>query len=918
MISSHDGSDISLLVPERIVERVQQFVGGSFFERARTYLDLAHSPIAATTAAFWLLELCRPTDAEVDVHVCDWDTPKHESDEQESKIDGVRLDDPAHLPLLGLVLGGLSHYNVDLIRRKISLTSALERRITSEPHFNRGEDLLVADPLLHTLMIQYRDAIPAHDQASAFALLSHALPGYWSLLNLLPETPKAYPSECLSSLLRAACRAGRVQFTIALLYNIIVTTDSRHAVYTDELLSRAREKGHESVVQQLTIEPKIVDEAFTQAFALSCELGIVEVLDRLLRAASNAIVAVDAATLLRLALDAGHHAIVRRLLDAVDPRGPFIRIDVLAQRLLAEWTRLREDNDDVSRSSTTNFILGINEETAAWKYEALMRAITKLSEEEEEDLRFQLLLHHKPWHALELQAALAAAQERKQTQMVDEILQRIVRGEDDDEEAYELDSVAVERRKSGNKRPLTPRKIHHSWLNGVPVGESVGEESVENAIDSGDSDVQTVESESPSESECTSPEQFDQEKRDIAGVLADNSGFKQTEIYDGNQDELHSVVATRPISEEIVLPTENSMADSSLEHQVEEKLTESTSEMDQGQQASEPSSESVTCNDDPNKRTASPTEDSIPKMGESLPFNHSNEAEQSTTDAEARDTTEGEREPAMDMVDDECDVGGQGLSIENSTHNADRPSTALLWSAPSEGSIHPYLAAERLSDNEDSPFDFPSNRLRSYQDGQEIEANFLGLGRFHAGCIIQWHSHDDSYDVNFAFGDRETHMAAVNIRPRLPRRKPSSAGSRSIPFEETNVVPFHAPHSPLPELKLGPHTKDMDTDQDEDLHLVAATIRPSPQLKPPTSRKHSQTERSGHKKKDPAKQPLCSWRELEEWKNVDLILNRKRRLVHGQSGNVESTRVPWGEEFAAIQSLKRFAVQHPDVLREHM
>ncbi|KAG6622130.1 Mannitol dehydrogenase [Phytophthora cinnamomi] len=37
-----------------------------------------------------------------------------------------------------------------------------------------------------------------------------------------------------------------------------------------------------------------------------------------------------------------------------------------------------------------------------------------------------------------------------------------------------------------------------------------------------------------------------------------------------------------------------------------------------------------------------------------------------------------------------------------------------------------------------------------------------------------------------------------------------------------------------------------------------------------------------------------------------------------QTGSVETVRVPWGEEFATIQSLKRFAAQHSDVLRAYI
>ncbi|KAG7390889.1 hypothetical protein PHYPSEUDO_006373 [Phytophthora pseudosyringae] len=58
--------------------------------------------------------------------------------------------------------------------------------------------------------------------------------------------------------------------------------------------------------------------------------------------------------------------------------------------------------------------------------------------------------------------------------------------------------------------------------------------------------------------------------------------------------------------------------------------------------------------------------------------------------------------------------------------------------------------------------------------------------------------------------------------------------------------------------------------------------------------------------------------EVAEWKNVDLLLNRKRRFFQSQTGSIESIKLPWGEEFATIQSLKRFAVQHPDILRAHI
>ncbi|TMW67942.1 hypothetical protein Poli38472_007614 [Pythium oligandrum] len=85
--------------------------------------------------------------------------------------------------------------------------------------------------------------------------------------------------------------------------------------------------------------------------------------------------------------------------------------------------------------------------------------------------------------------------------------------------------------------------------------------------------------------------------------------------------------------------------------------------------------------------------------------------------------------------------------------------------------------------------------------------------------------------------------------------------------------------------------------------------------RPPSTRCSARSVKSARKKEMLVKS-TPSWKELEEWKNVDLILNRKRRIVN--HGHMEGGQVPWGEEFAAIQSLKRFAAQYPDVLREHI
>ncbi|RLN91748.1 hypothetical protein BBJ28_00018867 [Nothophytophthora sp. Chile5] len=124
------------------------------------------------------------------------------------------------------------------------------------------------------------------------------------------------------------------------------------------------------------------------------------------------------------------------------------------------------------------------------------------------------------------------------------------------------------------------------------------------------------------------------------------------------------------------------------------------------------------------------------------------------------------------------------------------------------------------------------------------------------------------------------------------------------------------PESPMPQLPSeGLEVADLP-EIPTILVFTPASVRTEKELsgdiRPPSHTTPSQTR--GISPPNSTISPL----ELAEWRNVDLLLSRKRRLLQAQTGSVESTKVPWGEQFATIQSLKRFAIQHPLVLREYM
>lgn len=222
-----------------------------------------------------------------------------------------------------------------------------------------------------------------------------------------------------------------------------------------------------------------------------------------------------------------------------------------------------------------------------------------------------------------------------------------------------------------------------------------------------------------------------------------------------------------------------------------------------------------------------------------------------------------------------------------------------------------------------------------YRLGQEIEVNFLGIGKFHRAKIVHVHADNETYDVAFCnFDQIELGVTPTNIRAlrvSTQRMKSLIVGSPSsvLPLDtaistiESSIassqIGLDVSHVQPEEIA----EKSSEVRRPSRLAQVAPLSVPPPQRSVRTSgNSRAPTRRAGH---DSARErQLSSTREIatsgevEEWRNVDIILNRKRRLLHSITGSVETTKVPWGEEFASIQSLKRFATQHPDVLREHM
>lgn len=234
-----------------------------------------------------------------------------------------------------------------------------------------------------------------------------------------------------------------------------------------------------------------------------------------------------------------------------------------------------------------------------------------------------------------------------------------------------------------------------------------------------------------------------------------------------------------------------------------------------------------------------------------------------------------------------------------------------------------------------------------YRAGQEIEANFLGIGKFHPARIVHVHANSEAYDVAFSeFDQTELRVLPVNIRPpraSTRRIKALLKGSSSsvVPIETVTAndpqVPDNSDETALDSSHIGDPSPPQATSNKLDevrrpsnSPLVAPLSTPLTE-RPQTSRtcrtsssSNSRSSLSRHEdgsvrgRPRPSNRATISSREVEKWRNVDIILNRKRRLLNAPTGNVENTKVPWSEEFASIQSLKRFATQHPDVLRDHM
>ncbi|TYZ67510.1 hypothetical protein PybrP1_012029 [[Pythium] brassicae (nom. inval.)] len=168
----------------------------------------------------------------------------------------------------------------------------------------------------------------------------------------------------------------------------------------------------------------------------------------------------------------------------------------------------------------------------------------------------------------------------------------------------------------------------------------------------------------------------------------------------------------------------------------------------------------------------------------------------------------------------------------------------------------------------------------NFEEGDAVEARFKGSREFYPAKITFCRSYD-LYDLQYDDGDQDT------LVPRNRLEHVQKAGD----YNDPGLVKSESRHRrQWPEIKA-----------------VGSTDRSAP---------FSCNIINGAKA--PSASATISWREVEEWKNVDLILSRKRRFLNALSGSIESSKIPWGEEFAAIQSLKRFAVQHPDVLREHI
>lgn len=988
--------------PLKVVDACRSFL--TFAERIEWYVQHPKDSASQSTWQSWLGEICRPSAFEIDVHVQDA-VIGHDSSSggdggsDDPEKDAERIDAYTNLRLLERILSETAFSSVRFA--KVSLAEALRR---CEKHARLGVGTVDAWNVVMEIA-KYILELPIADRASSYVMVCRTEQhNAVELLDKFPADASLYPPESYHELLVAACTAGHTSMVAQLLENG-VTSPSEN---TGELLTSAVRYNHVDVVQQLgaAVQVPFSGAAIVNGLRLACTRGSISMVDTLLAHYSSSSNAWDHhPTLLRSAVQSDNLQVVKLLLEC-DPRGAFIRMDLLVKQLE------REIKNGASHTPRLDAIIG-KSGYVPWDLSAFEACVQK-----NDTVLFDLLVNHIEWNHDDLNTALATATANENEHMA-KIIRLLLQSISDESEAAPIEipiftpGDKVEARKRG-RATFSAGVINRCWLNGtydVKFIDGADEERCEaqedklgelNASDKAKalmkverelhpqmiryrsvrnmiridtsifkSDGNEASSNDQQEQKATDTSRASQESASAEAALYDppTSPFAEND-EDDRAIRADAAIIRKRVEDDFALhPEFFTLADSEDKEPPSISSSPNSGSVDKllGLKLNSTQQQQIKDIAYANRSQSSETARVCFVEGDAVEaryrgskafypakvtFCHTNDLFDLEFDDGDQDTLvprdairlSSRVLPLADLGEPIATVGtresGAAEAVSPATGGAKGEADSFEEAPTQTNAVdNAPMTSEPVAVGFDTPL---------YTIGEVVEANFLSMGKFHRGKVVKVHHQNArAYDIQYAdFEEIEAGVPEDRVRvPVLGKHSSkdlllaldsgggSSARSRKSTSKSTRnslrtsflsssaVEDGEIASSTGSEALVTPRISEAVAKRKPSKSTRPLTTSSSSRCRPDENKRIMMARKGNNKSNDSTNDRITreiSWRELEEWKNVDLILNRKRRFLNSQSGGIESVRVPWGEEFAAIQSLKRFATQHPDVLRAHM
>ncbi|KAE9106754.1 hypothetical protein PF010_g12505 [Phytophthora fragariae] len=848
-------------LPRWAEELIKCFVG--FPERVQYYLDAVEVVEASDVkSSQWIVQLCAPTSDDI----------------------ATLIENPASVythPSFVRLLYRDNTYK-DFRDRHVRLVDALEAQ---------SSRLVVEEFLDHLTELS------AEDRARSFLLLASEIPSdetgqeedeeriEWltRIVASFPTSPRALRPQ----LLLAASIIGHTPMVTLLLRDI--ATDDDPAPNIDaveaECLIEAAVNQHFEIVKELLDGGRFSNgnetrwDAVVQALEVSCSNGAADITDILLPHYLSYCSVISACgvhhpRLHRLALSNWHFEIVEMLLEC-DPRGTLCNMMELIDTLREEVALSAQEPADTAASSGMLSIIGGEEnddmgDLIMWDAAALARGVSS-----EDNTLVKFLVNHVGFCPEALEAALATALESGNRELVDIISRPLQKMTDpcDEQDGGEEKEEEEEYERIDSPCPT----------------DLINDEPTEGKTDSG---------EHGSHDRCQNPTNVDGDNATMAlDVLPDVS----------RPPSAAKLMAARTMSFNEVEQIMSTATQSAVTRKTDDNLLKVTEDKDIDTESTQ---------DD--FLSSHFTEVEEVEAAQDNALSHSTEVEADASTKLENDTLTGLqkiddtsftamsvllRQISSNTVDRVLREGTlvvmQHEVKEHTEASAARQSDAMLTSdgRKYERAITPYEVAAFEIPEGDS-FNSKSETTSLTPVGSEEAIALVERERSENQGVIPCESSAgsdtakiDEAVVNTIVTGDDLATSSIVDKALGSTFKPQCGYGVSAPAQSANDAPSVS-----------------ETDQEVEDNAVEVEHLPEiPSIVVPS------TARTISGKAD-----TISSEDVTEWKNVDLLLTRKRRLFQTQTGSGESIKVPWGEEFATIQSLKRFAAQYPDVLRAHI